>query len=100
PPTPGAEHPSAVEPAEAVSLPVPFRGLAGKNGSRPAEPAELAAADIPMEEKFDDVRGMRLCVCAWGPPEGRPVLCLHGMLDHGASWERVGAALARRGLRV
>jgi pimeloyl-ACP methyl ester carboxylesterase len=53
-----------------------------------------------MEERFVEVRGMRLCVCAWGPPEGQPVLCLHGMLDHGASWERVGAALAGRGLRV
>jgi pimeloyl-ACP methyl ester carboxylesterase len=28
------------------------------------------------------------------------VFCVHGSLDHGASWERVAAPLARRGLRV
>jgi acyl transferase domain-containing protein len=103
-PTPGVEHPSAVEPAWAVSLPAPLSGpapgLAGKNGGEPTEQAGPGVAEIAMEESFVEVRGMRLCVCAWGPPEGQPVLCLHGMLDHGASWERVGAALARRGLRV
>jgi len=94
-------QPAAQPAAPAVAQPVvvqsaPLRASVGEL----AERAEPATADVMMAESFVDVRGMRLCVCSWGPAEGRPVLCLHGMLDHGASWERVAAYLARRGLRV
>ena len=97
-----AVQPAAAAPDESwpATLSEPAGVLAGMPGVDLAELAEPAAAEMPMEERFVEVRGMRLCVCAWGPPEGQPVLCLHGMLDHGASWERVAAALARRGLRV
>lgn len=46
------------------------------------------------------VRGLPLRVCSWGPKEGPVVLCLHGILDHGAAWELVARDLARRGFHV
>jgi acyl transferase domain-containing protein/pimeloyl-ACP methyl ester carboxylesterase/short-subunit dehydrogenase/acyl carrier protein len=82
--------------AQPDAPPAPLRISVGELTER----VEPAAAGVTMAESFVDVRGMRLCVCNWGPAEGQPVLCLHGMLDHGASWERVAAHLARRGLRV
>lgn len=53
-----------------------------------------------MEEFDVDIRGLRLRVCAWGPPEGPVVLCLHGLLDQGATWARVAERLALQGYRV
>lgn len=53
-----------------------------------------------MEEFDVDVRGLRLRVCAWGPADGPVVVALHGLLDQGATWERVAIRLAATGLRV
>jgi NADPH:quinone reductase-like Zn-dependent oxidoreductase/pimeloyl-ACP methyl ester carboxylesterase/acyl carrier protein len=84
------------DPAQPDAPPAPIRISVGELTER----VEPAAVDVMMTESFVEVRGMRLCVCSWGPVDGPPVLCLHGLLDHGASWERVAAHLARRGLRV
>ncbi len=53
-----------------------------------------------MEEFDVDVRGLRLRVCAWGPADGPVILCLHGLLDQGATWARVAERLAAAGHRV
>jgi pimeloyl-ACP methyl ester carboxylesterase/acyl carrier protein len=57
-------------------------------------------ATAEMQESWLDVRGIRLCLCAWGPEEGPLVFCLHGILEHGASWELVAKPLAAQGFRV
>jgi acyl transferase domain-containing protein/alpha-beta hydrolase superfamily lysophospholipase len=65
----------------------------------PAEPHTAPGAsgrDPAMTEQFITVRGLRLCLCSWGPQQGHPILALHGMLDHGAAWEEVARPLAQR----
>ena len=41
-------------------------------------------------------RGLRLRLCSWGPPAGRPTLILHGYLEQAAAWDEVACALDRR----
>lgn len=45
-------------------------------------------------------RGLSLRLWRWGPPEGRPVLLLHGFLDQALGWARVAERLAAAGRRV
>lgn len=40
------------------------------------------------------VRGLPLAYHAWGDPEGSPLLCLHGFMDHGQSYAFLVEALA------
>ncbi|NEO00445.1 MAG: alpha/beta fold hydrolase, partial [Moorea sp. SIO3I7] len=63
-----------------------------------AQPAnvELEA----MQESYLDVRGLQLCLCSWGPVDGDLILCIHGVLEHGAAWEEIAGPLARMGYRV
>jgi pimeloyl-ACP methyl ester carboxylesterase len=53
-----------------------------------------------MREQMFTIRGLGLCLCEWGPEDGPPVLCLHGVLDQGLIWESVAAPLAGTGYRV
>jgi pimeloyl-ACP methyl ester carboxylesterase len=53
-----------------------------------------------MREEFVEVGGLRLCRCEWGPEDGHPVICLHGLLDQGLLWEPVAVRLAAAGFRV
>lgn len=53
-----------------------------------------------MAEKRVSVRGLNLCLCQWGPDSGKPILCLHGILQHGAAWDGVATRLAAVGYRV
>ncbi len=39
-----------------------------------------------IERQHVLVRGLRIVVHAYGDPTGRPLLCLHGFLDHGSSF--------------
>ena len=54
----------------------------------------------PMQESYIDVRGLQLCMCSWGPVDGDLILCVHGVLEHGAAWEEIAEPLARMGYRV
>lgn len=43
---------------------------------------------------------LRMSALAWGPPDGRLVLCLHGYPDTAWTWRHLGPALAAQGYRV
>ena len=123
----GRIDPSLAEAWRAVTLPRPLRSSSRKLAesfgyllpessrasapppaalSAPAasSPAAVAPApgSAPLErrEAFAAVRGLQLCRCEWGPADGPPVLCLHGLLDQGLIWEPVAQALAAAGYRV
>ncbi len=68
----------------------------------PAAVATSAEAQplASMTEERVTVRGLDLCLCTWGPAEGTPVLCLHGVLDQGAIWGPIAPTLAAQGYRV
>jgi acyl transferase domain-containing protein/acyl-CoA synthetase (AMP-forming)/AMP-acid ligase II/alpha-beta hydrolase superfamily lysophospholipase/acyl carrier protein len=54
----------------------------------------------PMREEFLRANGLSLCLCQWGRSDAPIVLCLHGILDQGAHWQRVAARLIESGFRV
>ncbi|WP_040897601.1 type I polyketide synthase [Xenococcus sp. PCC 7305] len=60
----------------------------------------LSELDHKMEEILVNIRGLRVCLCTWGPKEGPIVVCLHGILDQGAAWSEVAIRLAQKGYRV
>jgi hypothetical protein len=95
--------PSLAEAWRAVTLPRPLqpssRELAESFGYLLPESAP-ASAPPERREAFVTVRGLQLCRCEWGPADGPPVLCLHGLLDQGLIWEPVAQALAAAGYRV
>ncbi|BBY98181.1 alpha/beta fold hydrolase [Mycolicibacterium fallax] len=43
---------------------------------------------------------LRMTALAWGPPDGRLALCLHGFPDSAWGWRRLAPLLADRGFRV
>ncbi len=53
-----------------------------------------------MRERFVQVQGLELCLCTWGPEDGRPLFLLHGLMDQGASWAEIAEGLAGRGFHV
>ncbi|MEM8831589.1 MAG: alpha/beta fold hydrolase, partial [Cyanobacteria bacterium P01_G01_bin.19] len=55
---------------------------------------------LPMQETLINIRGLKICLCTWGPEEGPLVLCLHGILEQGAAWSEVAIDLAQKGYRV
>jgi pimeloyl-ACP methyl ester carboxylesterase len=61
---------------------------------------QLEAFAATMTEKFLSVGGSTICLCTWGPADGPLVLCLHGILEQGASWIEVAARLAAQGYRI
>jgi pimeloyl-ACP methyl ester carboxylesterase/aryl carrier-like protein len=67
---------------------------------RQLSPASPYRPLAQLREEFQVVRGRDTCICHWGPPEGPPVLCLHGILEQGASWDGVADPLAAQGLHV
>ncbi|NEO71016.1 MAG: alpha/beta fold hydrolase [Moorea sp. SIO3H5] len=62
--------------------------------------ATLSEELEPMQESYIDVRGLQLCMCSWGPADGELILCVHGILEHGAAWEEIARPLAGMGYRV
>ena len=63
--------------------------------------AELASEiEHKMEEILVNIRGLRVCLCTWGPKEGPIILCVHGILEQGAAWSEVALRLAQKGYRV
>ncbi len=68
-----------------------------------AKPVPLASNYVPlgaMREEEILLRGRQGCLCHWGPEDGPLVLCLHGILEHGAAWDGVATALADQGYHV
>jgi pimeloyl-ACP methyl ester carboxylesterase len=53
-----------------------------------------------MREEEILLRGRKYCLCHWGPENGPQVLCLHGILEHGAAWDGVATTLADQGYHV
>jgi acyl transferase domain-containing protein/aryl carrier-like protein len=64
--------------------------------SLPADYSPLAS----LRETWVTLRGRRHCLCHWGPEDGPLVLCLHGILEHGAAWDGVAYGLAQEGYHV
>ncbi len=64
------------------------------------EANSASASILPMQEILLNIRGLRICLCTWGPEEGPIVLCLHGILEQGAAWSEVAIRLAQKGYRV
>lgn len=62
--------------------------------------ANTDVVDLLMEETLISIRGLKICLCTWGPEEGPLVLCLHGILEQGAAWSEVAIRLAQKGYRV
>jgi YrbI family 3-deoxy-D-manno-octulosonate 8-phosphate phosphatase len=52
------------------------------------------------EEIALDVLGLRLTGLAWGPPDGKPLLGLHGWLDNAATWSGLAPGLVADGYRL
>jgi acyl transferase domain-containing protein/acyl-CoA synthetase (AMP-forming)/AMP-acid ligase II/pimeloyl-ACP methyl ester carboxylesterase/acyl carrier protein len=69
------------------------------NYELPQEENELTSTPS-MREISIEIRGLKLCLCSWGPEEGPLVLCLHGILEQGAAWSEVAIRLAQQGYRV
>jgi len=43
---------------------------------------------------------MRLHTRSWGPPSGDPVVCVHGLTQHGGVFEQLGRRLGEQGFHV
>lgn len=97
---------SARQVAMALGYELPAEGEAApatphrSNGHhRPIElPSPVESAS--RQEFYIQTHSLPLCVCAWGDERGTPIVCLHGILDHGAMWEEVAQPLATQGYRV
>lgn len=50
--------------------------------------------------RFEGAGGLQLQGSEWGPVDGTPVVCLHGILDQSLIWDSVAQPLAEAGLRV
>jgi len=50
------------------------------------------------EEITLEIPGLKLAAVAWGPPDGKPALAIHGWLDNGGSYTRLAPLL--EGYRV
>jgi acyl transferase domain-containing protein/thioesterase domain-containing protein/LPS sulfotransferase NodH len=100
----GYELPNEAEARPTISLPSVSPTSMGKvNGYHPpARPATASVqpASFPRSERVMTVHGLQLCLCEWGPLDGPTVVCVHGLLDHGAAWEAVAQSLAAAGYRV
>ena len=88
-----------------ISLPKPLdystQDIATKlNYELPQEEELTSEIEHKMEEILVNIRGLRVCLCTWGPKEGPVILCLHGILEQGAAWSEVAIRLAQKGYRV
>ena len=56
--------------------------------------------ELPLESRMVEANGLRLHVVLAGPPEGVPVVLIHGHLDFWWGWNRQLPELAAAGLRL
>ena len=66
----------------------------------PLETPESNQENQSMGETVLNARGMKICLCSWGPADGPLILCLHGILEQGAAWSEVAIRLAQKGYHV
>jgi acyl transferase domain-containing protein/acyl-CoA synthetase (AMP-forming)/AMP-acid ligase II/alpha/beta superfamily hydrolase len=99
---PHALHPTTQALAQQLTYELPQENrLATGPDPVVSEPTKAIPSNSePMRERFVQVGGLDLCLCEWGPESGKPVLCLHGILDQGAVWDPVASALAGQNYRV
>jgi len=65
----------------------------------PATPTSETHRSTMRERKLTSA-GLSLCVCEWGDAAGKPLVCIHGTRDHGASWGGMAAGLTAQGYSV
>jgi len=59
------------------------------------EPVQPATGAVPPERRRRlRTVGLELCLSEWGDPEAPPLLCTHGMFDHGRGFDRLAPLLA------
>ncbi|MFO1432611.1 MAG: alpha/beta fold hydrolase [Candidatus Competibacteraceae bacterium] len=63
-------------------------------------PLPPPTAPLPIYERKLEVGGFTLNVCEWGADNDVLLVCVHGIMDHGASWEMVARSLVANGYRV
>ncbi len=90
---------------KAIELPIQLKPETSQIADRfdyhlPNETTEDESSIYAMVEHFLEVRGIKVCLCTWGPPSAPLVLCLHGILEQGAAWSEVAVRLAAKGYRV
>ncbi|HAG79941.1 MAG TPA: hypothetical protein DCL61_01955, partial [Cyanobacteria bacterium UBA12227] len=85
--------------------------LEKQNGEKETENSSTNLTPLPtlhyplptpkkMQESYLNVRGLNLCLCSWGSEIAPLILCVHGILEHGAAWEGVANSLVNLGYRV
>lgn len=52
------------------------------------------------EQKTVEAAGLAMRYMEWGPPEGRPLLLVHGTMAWSGTWRDIAAPLAAQGFRV
>jgi pimeloyl-ACP methyl ester carboxylesterase len=82
-----------------------FLGVATACSDAPAPAVDAVAAaearlGIDLEERSIETNGVRLHVVLAGPPDGPPVVLLHGIPEFWYGWHRQIGPLARTGFRV
>ncbi len=91
-PTPHSPFPTPHSPPPDTAFAVPL--------PTPHSPLPTPHSPFLMEESYLNVRGLRLCLCSWGPKTGELIICIHGILEHGGAWAGVAEHLANQGYRV
>lgn len=65
-----------------------------------AAPAPSLTMTAPLRMRTLTVRGFTLNLCEWGAEAAPVLLCQHGIMDQGTSWETVAHRLVAQGYRV
>lgn len=66
----------------------------------PQDETELTETCSEAETLTIELPHLQVSALAWGPPDGRLVLCLHGYPDTAWTWRRLGPLLGAQGYRV
>jgi pimeloyl-ACP methyl ester carboxylesterase len=87
--------------APTPTFPAPIRATAADLPPAVAEAIRgLRALPEGGERQTIASDGIPFSALSWGPPEGRPVMLLHGVTSSARTFWRVGPALAALGMRV
>jgi pimeloyl-ACP methyl ester carboxylesterase len=82
-------------------LPAPIEAILADLPAAVRAPLGAAPETIdPGERSVTEAAGIPFASIAWGEPDGRPLVLLHGVTASARIWWRVGPALAASGRRV